>query len=357
MAAHTIPDLCDRVNFRGYRSLGLSIDIGRRYGRRSSTDFAIWQWSNLNGGQSGQFARDYCVTSQSNSRDGIAFALAGFVILSCGDALIKTIAGEWSPLAVAALRFTIGALGLSVILLIREGRAAFRPQSPWLQAGRGLCLAVATMCFFAAIFVMPLAEATALVFIAPIFTALLSGPLLKERVRPATWIASFIAFAGVIFVLRPNLSEIGLIALLPMGSALAFSLMMLANRAVAGQGSSLSMQVFVAAGAAPILVLCAILGSISGAERFAVSWPDWTVIARCAIVAVTASIAHWLVYLGTTRAGAATIAPTTYVQLLVAISLGWLVFGDKPDVMTMLGSAVIIAAGLFLWSTGRQKIS
>jgi len=54
------------------------------------------------------------VTSQSNSRDGIAFALAGFVILSCGDALIKTIAGEWSPLAVAALRFTIGALGLSV---------------------------------------------------------------------------------------------------------------------------------------------------------------------------------------------------------------------------------------------------
>jgi len=292
-----------------------------------------------------------------NEQGGLILALAGFAVLSCGDALVKTMAGAWSPLAVAALRFTIGAIGLSVILGVREGRRAFRPQSPWLQAGRGLCLAIATMCFFGAIFVMPLAEATAMVFLAPIITALLSGPLLKEKVRPATWTASVIAFAGVVLVLRPNLSELGPVALLPLGSAMAFSLMMLANRAVAGQGSALSMQVFVALGAAPILILCAVLGGFSGAERLAVSWPDWTVAVRCAIVAVTASTAHWLVYLGTTRAGAATIAPMTYVQLLVAVTLGWLVFGDRPDAMTMAGSAVIIAAGLYLWSAGREKIS
>lgn len=290
-----------------------------------------------------------------NEQGGLILALVGFALLSCGDAVIKTNAGEWSPLAVAALRFTIGAVALSVLLALKEGRDAFRPQSPWLQAGRGICLAVATMCFFAAIFVMPLAEATALVFLAPIITALLSGPLLKEKVRPATWIASLIAFAGVILVLRPNLSALGPIALLPLGSALSFSLMMLANRAVAGQGSSLSMQVFVAAGAAPVLVICAIIGGVSGAERLAVGWPDWTVIARCAVVAVSASTAHWLVYLGTTRAGAATVAPMTYVQLLVAITLGWLIFNDTPDAMTMAGSAVIIAAGLFLWRRGPER--
>ena len=292
-----------------------------------------------------------------NEQGGLILALAGFALLSSGDAVIKTMAGQWSPLAVAALRFGIGAIGLSIILLVKEGPAAFLPQRPWLQAGRGLCLAVATMCFFAAIFVMPLAEATALVFLSPIITALLSGPLLKEKVRPATWIASIIAFAGVILVLRPNISALGPIALLPLGSAFAFSLMMLANRAVAGQGSSLSMQVFVATGAAPVLILCAVIGGFSGAERFALGWPDWTVFVRCAIVAVTASTAHWLIYLGTTRAGAATIAPMTYVQLLVAITLGWLMFRDKPDAMTMLGSAVIIGAGLFLWSRGRQKTS
>lgn len=290
-------------------------------------------------------------------RSGLILALMGFAGLSCGDALIKTMAGEWSPIAVAALRISIAALGLSVILWVREGRGAFRPQNPWLQAGRGLCMAIATMCFFAAVFVMPLAEATSLVFLAPIITALLSGPLLKEKVRPATWIASVIAFAGVVLVLRPSVLELGPIAFLPLGSAFSFSLVMLANRAAAGQGSSLSMQVFLAVGAAPVLILCAAIGGWSGAERFAMSWPDWTVIARCAAVAVSATVAHWLIYLGTTRAGAATIAPMSYVQLLVAIILGWLMFTDTPDAMTLLGAAVIIAAGLYLWRRGGEKIS
>lgn len=290
-------------------------------------------------------------------RSGLILALMGFAGLSCGDALIKTMAGEWSPIAVAALRISIAALGLSVILWVREGRGAFRPQNPWLQAGRGLCMAIATMCFFAAVFVMPLAEATSLVFLAPIITALLSGPLLKEKVRPATWIASVIAFAGVVLVLRPSVLELGPIAFLPLGSAFSFSLVMLANRAAAGQGSSLSMQVFLAVGAAPVLILCAAVGGWSGAERFAMSWPDWTVIARCAAVAVSATVAHWLIYLGTTRAGAATIAPMSYVQLLVAIILGWLMFTDTPDAMTLLGAAVIIAAGLYLWRRGGEKIS
>lgn len=290
-------------------------------------------------------------------RSGLILALVGFAGLSCGDALIKTMAGEWSPIAVAALRISIAALGLSVILWVKEGRGAFRPQNPWLQAGRGLCMAIATMCFFAAVFVMPLAEATSLVFLAPIITALLSGPLLKEKVRPATWIASVIAFAGVVLVLRPSVLELGPIAFLPLGSAFSFSLVMLANRAAAGQGSSLSMQVFLAVGAAPVLILCAVIGGWSGAERFAMSWPDWTVIARCAAVAVSATVAHWLIYLGTTRAGAATIAPMSYVQLLVAIILGWLIFTDTPDAMTLLGAAVIIAAGLYLWRRGGEKIS
>lgn len=279
---------------------------------------------------------------------GIAFALAGFVILSCGDAVIKTMAGQWPPLAVAALRFSIGAALLSALLAIKEGRAAFRPQRPRVQLMRGVFLAMASLCFFSAIYVMPLAQATALVFLSPIITALLSGPLLKEKVPRKTWIASIIAFAGTLLVLRPNLADLGLIALLPLGSALSFSLMILANRLVAGQGSSLSMQVFAAAGAAPILIVCALLGNASGISALAFGWPDTSVIMRCLIVAITASTAHWLIYLGTTRAGAATIAPMTYAQLLVAIALGWGVFGERPDIVTMAGAIVIISAGILL---------
>ena len=286
---------------------------------------------------------------QQSERSGILLALSGFALLSVGDAVIKTMAGEWSPLAVATLRFAIGSLGLSVLLALNEGAPAFRPQRPWLQAGRGICLAAASLMFFCAIFVMPLATAMALAFVAPVIVALLSGPLLGEKVRPAVWVASLVALVGVALVLRPNLAELGVVALLPLGSAFFFALMMIANRASAGQGSALSMQVYVQVGAMPLLLVAALGGHASGIEALTIDWPDWTVVARCAVVALTASSAHWLVYMGTQRAGAATIAPTTYVQMLVASFMGWWWFGDVPDMLTLAGAAIIIGAGLLLW--------
>ena len=286
-----------------------------------------------------------------DERSGILLAVAGFSSLSVGDAIIKTMAGEWSPLAVAALRFTIGSIGLSLLLLRAEGPAAFRPRRPWLQVARGACLAGATLCFFSSIFVMQLAEALALAFVSPLFVALFSGPLLKEKVRPAVWIASPVALIGVLLVLRPNFTELGWLAGLPVLSALFFSLMVVSNRASAGDGSALSMQVFIACLATPFLIAAAAIGHLSGAPSLSVDLPDWTVIARCTLVAVTASTSHWLAYLGTTRAGAATIAPMVYVQMIVAIVLGYALFGDVPDLATIGGAATIIAAGLFLWLT------
>ncbi len=286
---------------------------------------------------------------QDNERTGLLLAAAGFASLSVGDAVIKTMSGEWSPLAVGALRFTIGAIGLSVLLFWKEGARGFRPSHPWLQLARGFCLAAASLCFFCAIYLMPLASAMALAFVAPVLTALFSGPLLGEKVRLPTVIASMIALCGVVLVLRPNLAALGLAAFLPLASAFFFSMMIIANRASGGQGSPLSMQVFVALIAAPLLLIAAIAGHWSGIPMLQVSAPDWSVVARCALVAVTASTAHWLAYLGTMRAGAATIAPTTYIQMLVAITLGWWWFGDVPDAVTLAGAAIIIGAGLILW--------
>ncbi len=286
---------------------------------------------------------------QHSERSGIILALTGFAVLSVGDAVIKTMAGEWSPLAVATLRFALGAVALSAMLGHREGGASFRPSHPWLQLARGICLAGATLCFFSAIFVMPLASAMALGFVAPVLVALLSGPLLGEKVRPAVWIASIVALCGVAMVLRPNLAQLGAVALLPLASAGFFSLMVIANRASAGQGSSLSMQAYIAIGAMPLLLIATIGGHFSGIEALAITPPDWTVIARCAVVAVTATTAHWLTYMGTMRAGAATIAPTTYVQMLVATFMGWWWFDDVPDALTLTGAGIIIGAGLILW--------
>ena len=286
---------------------------------------------------------------QHSERTGQLLALLGFAMLSLGDGVIKTMAGEWPPVAVAALRFSLGSILLSGLLLLREGWGAFWPSHPWLQVFRGFCLAGATLLFFYAIFVMPLADAVTLTFLAPIFTAMLSGPLLGEKVRPVVFLTCAIALAGVAIVLRPNLAELGLVALFPLGSALFFSLMVIANRASAGQGSALSMQLFMSAVAAPLLILAAFVGHKTGLSPIEKIIPDWTILARCLIVAVTASTAHYLIYLGTMRAGASSAAPMSYVRIIVASVLGWWWFGHIPDAMTFLGVAVIVASGLFLW--------
>lgn len=293
--------------------------------------------------------------ADQNTRIGLVYALLGFVSLATGDAVVKTMANEWSPIAVSALRFLLGAAGFAAILFAREGKTGFRPKRPGLQVARGVFLACATIAFFSALFMMPLAETTALVFLSPIITALLSGPILKERVRPVTWTASASAMVGVVIILRPNLAEVGWVAFLPLAAALFISALMLANRAAARDGSPVSMQFFLAGVAAPTLIVASIIGHFSGEPFLAVGWPSWSVVWRCMIVAITASTAHWLVFLGTTRAGAATVAPMTYVQLLVAVALGWLWFGDVPDLATIGGATIIIGAGLVLWWSSKTN--
>ncbi|QFT77197.1 DMT family transporter [Erythrobacter sp. THAF29] len=288
----------------------------------------------------------------SEERTGLAYAITGFAILSVGDAVVKSMAEDWPPYAVAALRFTIGALALSVMLWRSEGASAFKPRNPWLQIARGICLAIASVSFFSAIYLMPLADAMSIGFLAPVLTQLLAGPLLGEKVRPAVWGVSIVALIGVGIILRPNLAELGWAALLPLNSAVFFALMMIANRASAGEGSALSMQVFIAGICAPILIVLALGIKLSGIPALDFGWPSWDVVLRCAIVAFTASSAHWLAYIGTAKAGAAQVAPAIYVQMLVAIALGWWIFGDRPDLFTLGGAGLIIAAGLYLWRDG-----
>ncbi len=296
-----------------------------------------------------RFAESQPLLVNTTERAGIAYAATGFAILSVGDAVIKSMADVWPAVAVAALRFSIGAIALSALLWRNEGAKAFAPRKPWLQLARGVCLALASLFFFSAIYIMPLAEAMAIAFLAPVLTQIFGGLILGERVRKAAWAVSIVALAGVAMILRPNLVEMGWAALLPLISAVFFALMMVANRASAGQGSALSMQVFIAAIAAPILVIVAIAAKYSGVEQFDFGWPSWDVVLRCTIVAVTASTAHWLAYVGTSKAGASQVAPAIYVQMLVAVAMGWWWFGDIPDLLTLGGAGMIITAGLFLW--------
>jgi len=279
----------------------------------------------------------------------LLFALAGFSLLSLGDGLTKSTAGQWPGPAVAALRYSLGAAGLATILWRIEGRSAFRLPQPWLQFGRGAAVALSTLCFFIAVQIMPLATVTLVGFTTPMLTALLSAILLREAAPRLVWAVSGLAFLGVLLVIRPDVQGIGPKAFLPILSAASMAMLMIFNRAAAASAPPLVMQALIAAIAAPLLIVAAVALHFTGLPEFRIGIPPWTAIGAAAIVAVTASGAHWLIYLSTVNAPAALVAPTIYVQMLFAIVIGWLFFGDVPDRLTLVGGAIIVAAGLWLF--------
>lgn len=278
--------------------------------------------------------------------NGFLIALAGFALLSCGDAVIKSMAGEWPATAVAALRFSLAIPLLGILVLAQNGRAGLNIRRPGIQIARGVSIAMSSLFFFLSLFLMPQAEATAIVFVNPAITAILSLIFLRERMSTAGWVSGAVALCGVALILRPNLAELGLLAALPVFAAFCFSCMMIFNRMAVGTGTAAALQLFSALAATPLLILFAVAGHFSGVDALHVAMPDMSVIVRCAIVAVSASLAHGLIYVGTSRANAAVAAQAVYIQLPVALAIDAFIFHHWPDVMAAIGVALIIAAGL-----------
>ena len=290
---------------------------------------------------------------QQSDRAGLLYALVGFCTLSIGDAIIKGMPGAWPAPAMAATRYVAGTILLTVLLARSEGFAALRlPRDP-LQWLRGVAISISAVGMFLAVWLMPLAEATTIVFTQPIITAVLAMAVLGERARLSTWLATLVAFGGVYLVLRPNFETAGWGVLLPVMSAAGMAVTIIANRKVTGRASVLAMQYYMSVTAMLFLLVATTAAHLTGIGQFRMHWPEWTIVARCVFIGLTATFAQWRIFMGTVRAGAGTVAPMTYGQLLMAVALGWVFFGDRPDLAALAGAGVIIGAGLFLWWRGR----
>lgn len=286
---------------------------------------------------------------------GLVIGLLGFATLSVGDGISKAVVQDWNALLLAATRYSIGALGWGLILFVREGRRAIAFPRPWLQLGRGLCIAVATASFFSSLFVMPLAIATSILFLGPILTALISSWFLKEPPGLAVWIAILLSILGVMLVLQPDFSELGFLVILPIIAAIATSGLVIFNRLAGGAGSVIQMQFTLAAAGAPLMTLIAIGGAMTGIPELALSFPSATVLLGAMAIAVVASMGHLLIYMATTYLPAANVAPLSYVQLLVALLIGLGVYGHFPVAIELGGAALIVLSGLLIWWDQNSK--
>lgn len=288
-------------------------------------------------------------------RQAFLLAVAGFALLSAGDVITKSLTAHWPGAAVAALRYALGTAGLGVLLWLREGAVGFVLPQPLLQVGRGMAVALSTACFFLGLQFLPLATATAIGFTTPFLTALMSAMLLGERVPLRLLAIASLAFGGVLLVLRPDFANVGAYALLPLGAAFGMACLMILNRKAAGGASALAMQFLVAVFGTPFMVAAALLLDWGGRPEFQIGALDVVTLAGAAMVAVTATAAHWLLYLATLRASAANIAPAVYVQIPMSVGLGWLVFGAVPDLLSLAGIALIVGAGMLLFREDRLR--
>eukprot|EP00581_Thalassiosira_minuscula_P022084 CAMPEP_0184420842 /NCGR_PEP_ID=MMETSP0738-20130409/56010_1 /TAXON_ID=385413 /ORGANISM="Thalassiosira miniscula, Strain CCMP1093" /LENGTH=199 /DNA_ID=CAMNT_0026781955 /DNA_START=8 /DNA_END=603 /DNA_ORIENTATION=+ len=183
---------------------------------------------------------------------GILFVLVGVFCISINDLLIKQLSGGYPLHQIVFVRSGIGILFSLMIVQYEGGWRILRTDNPWLHTTRGVLIVIANMTFFVALAVLPLADATALFFAAPLFITLLSIPVLGEKVGPLRLTAVAIGFAGVVIMQRPwagsgTLEVSRIVLLLPVLSALTYALNQLLTRKLGVTSKASAMAVYIQA--------------------------------------------------------------------------------------------------------------
>ncbi len=274
------------------------------------------------------------------------FLLAGF-FLSSLDASAKWLLREHSLLLVIWARYAGQMLVVTPFARAGGGARFWRTHRLRLQLTRSSLLLAATFCFFGGLRYLPLAEASAISFLAPVFVVVLCGPILGERAPRARWASAIAGFVGVLIVLRPGSAVFHPAALLMIGMALANALYGLLTRKLADEDPHTS------------LFYSALVGTVGmtialpfGLEE---GWPPLRDTAVFLLLGLLAGLGHWCVIRAFSRAPAALLTPFSYLQMIWAIAYGYLLFGQLPDLTSGLGMAVIVGSGLALaWFEQRR---
>lgn len=226
---------------------------------------------------------------------------------------------------------------------------------------RAALLFVATFCFIAAIRVMPLADALAIVFVAPFIVLLVGKFYLGEDVGPRRVGAAIVGFVGVIFVIQPSFAAFGTVALFPLGTAVGFAFYILVTRGLSRRVHPVTLQFYTGLIASLFCFPVMILAQGSGSELLDPVWPTGIAWLWLLGVGFFATLSHMLMTYALSLAPSATLAPLQYLELPVATLFGYLVFHDFPNALTLTGIAIIIGAGLYMIHrervTARQLIT
>jgi drug/metabolite transporter (DMT)-like permease len=279
------------------------------------------------------------VGERSDTLKGIAVMVAGVALLTANDAVSKYLTQSHPVGQVICLRQAATLLVIIPYVIAVSGWSAVRVVDWSGQGVRGLLFVANAGLIVLALSLLPLATVIAIMFASPMVTAALSPLLLAERVDARRWLAILLGFAGVLIVIRPGASAFEWALLVPVGAAAANSLRDIMTRRLARTETSIS-----------ILLWSTLIVMAAGALTAPFGWQPVTAKAAAWFVAagVFNASAHFLLIEALRLGEAAVITPVRYTSLIWATAIGYVVWRELPDAWVVLGSAVIIAGGLFM---------
>ncbi|ORE97851.1 DMT family transporter [Aurantimonas sp. 22II-16-19i] len=271
---------------------------------------------------------------------GILFTLAAGCTFAVQDSIGKYLTSLVPLIQVLWGRYVFQTLIMGTVLSATRGTAFLKTTHPVLQILRGLCLLAATSLMYAALTHVPLADATAVIFFAPILVTVLSVVFLKETIGIHRIGAILAGFVGMLVILRPGLDSIEPALFLVVIAAVFNACYFLLTRRLSGREDSASTMFNTSAPGAILLTLIVIP-----------LWqtPDTEALALMVAIGCTGSLAHFFLVRGFSHAPASLLSPFLYIQVLAASVLTVVVFGDPLRITTAVGAAILVASGLYIW--------
>lgn len=278
-----------------------------------------------------------------SKRLGYGFTLLAILIFSLQDAISKHLGSAYPPVFIAMLRFWAFAVFVMALGARSPGglKVVAATKRPVLQILRGILLAVQIVITITAFTIVGLAHSQALLASGPIFVALLSMPLLGERVGWRRWTAIGVGLCGVLVILNPAGSDFDLPVLLPLVSALMFALYVIVTRLVSRDDTASTSFFYTGvAGAAAI----SLVGPFFWTNLAPVDWL-WM-----GLLCITGMSSHYFLIRAYDLLDAAAVQPLTYLQVVLAAIIGVSIFGETLNFNMVLGSVIVVAAGIFtIW--------
>jgi drug/metabolite transporter (DMT)-like permease len=270
---------------------------------------------------------------------GIGIMLLGIFLFVVNDVMGKWLVATYTVGQVLFIRSFAGLLMLTPMVR-REGVSALlHPQRPRLQLFRVVLSTLEVASFYAAVAYLPLATVVTIYLAGPIYVTALAGPLLGEHIGWRRWCAVLVGFAGVVIALQPSAETLSAPSLIAIGGSMLFAVLMIVTRKLRGTSDAV------------LVTWQTVAALLFGAVLSPFGWvtPNLRDFGLLAMLGVVATVAHLCVNRALKLAPAAVVVPYQYTQIAWAVLLGWLVFGDVPQASVFIGSAIIVAAGLYIF--------